>query len=594
MIYTDRVVRASGPSTAQLAAIGMAPAKQEIAIGRPFVGPSGKLFDQALATNKMGRASVYVTNLCQFYIDDNDLYSVPEEIMARERERVFQELERIRPNCLLIMGGDTLDLLTASRLESYVPKTGKYAGKPRLKTIGGKQGVVKWRGSIISITLPSGRLQKCVIAMHPANFLRGQWKWLPLFKYIDVKRAVQQSAFAQVELTERKTIVPGRAQMAIDYLKALEEQEWVAIDYEGRRHITVLGAGCSPNEAISVPLSRVGSSTFWPPEEECAIWKAWTSLLENQKVRKIAQNAAYEWIKSWLYGIYPTNLGIDTMHAHHCLYPDFGGINDEWQRGKRDIDNPGHGLALICSQYTDQPFYKDEGRHWTPELGEYKFWEYNGTDVMVTYEAGRKMHQELQQLGLWETYQEQYLGVFEKCIQMEWIGIKQDLAKRAAVRLSVQDEIVSILEQLSEATGLRVITKTEKKGQKPQPGILNLGSTRQFGAWMKERGYKPVHKFDKKSGKTKESFDKDAMASLVIKNPSDIALRLIVEVNKKQDFIDKVLNVKIDEAGYMHCHWKLGGTNGTRWSSAESILDSGSNLQNLPRTGVARSFFLPD
>jgi len=53
------------------------------------------------------------------------------------------------------------------------------------------------------------------------------------------------------------------------------------------------------------------------------------------------------------YGIYPNPLGCDTMHMHHCLYPDFGGIMDEWSKRKRDIDNPGHGLALLTSQYTD-------------------------------------------------------------------------------------------------------------------------------------------------------------------------------------------------------------------------------------------------
>src|SRR5258708_6677433 len=205
MIYTDQKVKASGPkSNVKLAAIGMSPQKWEVGGGSPFVGPSGKIFNEALANCKVHRTSVYVTNLCEFYIDDNDLYSVPQEIMDRERERVFRELETVQPNCLIIMGGDTLDLLTAT---SVVTKYNRKTGAPYLATIGAKQGITKWRGSIISLTLPSGHIQKCIVAMHPAAFIRGHWKWLPLYKYIDVPRASTQSSFPQVKLTTSDAIV---------------------------------------------------------------------------------------------------------------------------------------------------------------------------------------------------------------------------------------------------------------------------------------------------------------------------------------------------------------------------------------------------
>src|SRR5437016_3295533 len=328
----------------------MSPQKWELGGGQPFSGPSGKIFNEALSSSKTNRAAVYVTNLCEFFIDDNDLYSVPKEILESERARVFAELDAVRPNCLLVMGGDTLHLLT------------------------GKQGIIKWRGSIFELALPSGRKQKCVAAMHPASFIRGQWKWLPLYKYIDVPRAVTQSSFSEMKLTPRSAIVGPSFRHACEYLTEANQQEYVAIDYEGLSHITCLGSGWGTSEAMSIPMSRVGSPSYWTQEEEIRLLNLWCNLLQNLKVKIIAQNAAYEWIKSWLYGIYPATLGCDTMLMHHCLYPDWGGITDEWSKRKRDIDNPGHGLALITSQYTDQPFYKDEGRHWRPEAGEEAFW----------------------------------------------------------------------------------------------------------------------------------------------------------------------------------------------------------------------------
>src|SRR5574337_1304922 len=161
MIYIDRIVKASGPKDAKLAAIGMSPQKWELADGIPFTGASGKIFNETISAHKFHRSQVFVTNLCEFFIDDNNLYSVPKEILDNERRRVFAELDSVQPNCLLIMGGDTLHLLT------------------------GKRGITKWRGSIFEIQTPSGRKQKCVAAMHPASFIRGQWKWLRIFKYID-------------------------------------------------------------------------------------------------------------------------------------------------------------------------------------------------------------------------------------------------------------------------------------------------------------------------------------------------------------------------------------------------------------------------
>jgi uracil-DNA glycosylase family 4 len=564
MIFTDRIVKASGPKNAKLAAIGMSPQKWELADGIPFTGPSGKIFNEALAAHKFHRQSTFVTNMCNFFIDDNDLYSVPKEIMDQQRTRIYAELEQVKPNILLIMGGDTLWFLT------------------------GKQGIQKWRGSIFELQCPSGRKQKCVAAMHPAAFIRGQWKWLPIYKYIDVQRAVTQSSFPEIKLTERQAIVGPSFRIANDYLRETNEKEWVSIDYEGRSHITCLGVGWSGTQALCVPLNRVGSSNYWTPQEEVKLWKLWCDLLENPKVKKIAQNAAYEWIKSWLYGIYPNPLGMDTMHMHHCLYPDFGGVTDEWSKRKRDIDNPGHGLALITSQYTDQPFYKDDGRHWLPEHGEEAFWRYNCLDVMVTFESAMKMKSELQTVDLWDTYQQQYVDVFEDALRMEWNGIAIDVARRDAVRIEMQGELFKMGQELKSATGYdRVITKSEGKHT---DNVLNLASPKQMQHFLyEERKYKV--KLHRKTGKI--TVDKDTLQALAIKH-DDGALKTIIKMKQIQDLMNDVIDARLDDNNRIHCHHKLGGTNGTRWSTTESILGTGTNLQNLPRQGVARSLFLPN
>lgn len=584
MIYTDRIVNASGPRQGvRLAAIGMSPQKWEMANGVPFDGPSGKIFNETLLSSKMHRAGVYVTNICNFLIDDNNLYSVPQDIMERQRDRVFTELETVKPNVLLVMGSDTLDLLTASSIYTN-PKT------KELDTNGAKNGIVKWRGSIFTITTPRGYTQKCVAAMHTANFIRGQWKWLPIFKYIDVPRAVMQSSSSELKLKTRTMHIAPSFLQAQDWLQHMMEQDWVSIDYEGRKHMSCLGSGASDSEAMCIPMSRVGSSTYWPLEQEIQIWNLWCTLLQNPKVKKIAQNASYEWIKSWQYGIYPNPLGIDTMHLHHCLYPDFGGISDEWEGKKRDIDNPGHGLAFITSQYTDQPYYKDDGRHWHASMGESAFWRYNCLDVMVTFEAAMKMQREATSLNLWDSYQREYVDYFETALRQEWYGIAQDVAKKAAVKAEMLAELDNMQSRMKELTGYdKVITKGIK-GAKPTANVLNLASPKQMQHFLYVQRKYPK-RLNRKTMKV--TTDKDTLNMYAIKF-KDEGLKQIVHMREMQHFINNVIDAKLDEDNRIHCHTKIGGTNGTRVSSAKSILESGTNLQNLPRQGPGRSFFLPD
>lgn len=566
MIFPSLRVKASGPTTnVKLAAIGMSPQKWELSGGRPFSGPSGKILDSALLTQKVNRAQVYVTNLIEFLVDDNDLYSVPPDLLELERRRVWNELALVNPNCLLIMGGDTLHLLT------------------------GKDGITKWRGSIFEIQSPQGRVQKCVAAMHPANFIRGQWKWLPVFRYIDVPKAVTQSSFPELRLTPREKIVGPSFRTVVDGLREARTKEWVAIDYEGRKHLTCLGLGWSSTSSLCVPMSRVGSPSYWPVDQEMTIWKLWCELLQDPGVKKIAQNAPFEWIKSWIYGIYPNPLGLCTMHGHHRLYPDFGGADDEWTMKKRNIDNPGHGLAFQTSQYTDIPYYKDDGRHWTPAMGERSFWEYNCLDVMAAFEIGMKQIAELQNAGLWEAYQTGYLDEFEPALAMEWFGVLVDAARREEVRASLIAEMEEHKIALRADIGYDVITKTEKKGQKPIPGVLNLASTKQMqNFFYKEQKFKL--RINRNTGRP--TLDKDALQAFAIRYKHPWIARMI-KLRQIQDNINDVIDQKLDEFNYMHSHYKLGGTNGSRWSSTESILGGGTNLQNLPRVGVARTLFLP-
>jgi DNA polymerase len=62
-----QTVFGEGPSDAQLMFVGEQPGDQEDKAGRPFVGPAGRIFDQALEQVGIDRSSVYVTNAVKHF-----------------------------------------------------------------------------------------------------------------------------------------------------------------------------------------------------------------------------------------------------------------------------------------------------------------------------------------------------------------------------------------------------------------------------------------------------------------------------------------------------------------------------------------------
>jgi uracil-DNA glycosylase len=58
-----QTVFGAGPADARLMFIGEAPGQHEDKEGIPFVGPAGRLFDQALAQAEIPRPEVYVSNI---------------------------------------------------------------------------------------------------------------------------------------------------------------------------------------------------------------------------------------------------------------------------------------------------------------------------------------------------------------------------------------------------------------------------------------------------------------------------------------------------------------------------------------------------
>jgi uracil-DNA glycosylase family protein len=148
--YATHTVFGEGPLNASIMFVGEQPGDQEDLAGRPFVGPAGALFDEALEKAGIDRSTVYVTNAVKHFKfvakGKRRIHNKPDagEISAC-RWWISNERELIRPPLTVALGA------TAAR--SLIGKTvtiGKVRGAP--------------------LALEDGT--ECWVTVHPSSLLR--------------------------------------------------------------------------------------------------------------------------------------------------------------------------------------------------------------------------------------------------------------------------------------------------------------------------------------------------------------------------------------------------------------------------------------
>lgn len=145
-----QVVPGEGPARARIMMVGEQPGDREDIAGKPFIGPAGRMLDQAIVAAGIDRRQVFVTNAVKhFKFEMRGKRRLHKKPNAHEIERCrwWLELERaiVRPRIVVALG------VTAAR--SLMGKT---------VTIG------KIRGRVLD--MPDGG--KMVATVHPSYLLR--------------------------------------------------------------------------------------------------------------------------------------------------------------------------------------------------------------------------------------------------------------------------------------------------------------------------------------------------------------------------------------------------------------------------------------
>ena len=139
-----------GPSHAVLMLVGEQPGDKEDIAGKPFVGPSGQLLDQALAEAGIRRERVFITGAVKHFKHEmrgkRRLHKRPNNYEI-ERCKIWLDVERrlVRPSTIVALG------VTAARsLTGRTVTIGKVRGEP--------------------IELADGT--RLIVTVHPAALLR--------------------------------------------------------------------------------------------------------------------------------------------------------------------------------------------------------------------------------------------------------------------------------------------------------------------------------------------------------------------------------------------------------------------------------------
>lgn len=121
-LYRDatQTVFGEGPPSARVIMVGEQPGDQEDRQGRPFVGPAGKVLDEALEEAGVDRSTVFVTNVVKHFKfqprGKRRIHKKPgaEEITAC-RPWLDAELKAVQPKALVALGATAAQALLGSQ-----------------------------------------------------------------------------------------------------------------------------------------------------------------------------------------------------------------------------------------------------------------------------------------------------------------------------------------------------------------------------------------------------------------------------------------------------------------------------------------------
>ncbi len=224
-------------------------------------------------------------------------------------------------------------------------------GRHALFHLTGKDGINKWRGSILP-SVHGG--YKVVGTIHPASLFKRTTKYSQkAIIQADYCRAVEESKSPELNLPNRTLQVIKSSYELQNFLNYyFPKYRRIMVDLEVMKAIpTCFGIAFNKNHGVSIPLiplSHLRGAVLMSDAERREMLHILARFIEDERLEVCGQNFKFDHQKilnPLRMRLRNENVYYDSMLAQHVLNPEFP-----------------KKLEFISSIETREPFYKDEGR----------------------------------------------------------------------------------------------------------------------------------------------------------------------------------------------------------------------------------------
>lgn len=513
-------------------AIGEAPGRTESQLGEPFVGGAGEVLNGLLAKAGVSRSKLSIVNTIQCRPPGN---TFPDSSDARAYI-AKSDADKAIKQCIC----NYVEPVIRSRAWKRIDILGDKA----LRLVAGREGIGKWRGSIIDIPQLPGQ-EIVVPTIHPAALMREQTIYPVVVS--DLKKSlVQPPEFYNLypSVSDLEAFVASTTEFTFD----IECNPW--------RHdeIYMVGLAAKPFYVLCVPFKgpylKLLKELFAKATAVIGqnIIQFDLDKLENNGV--ILNRDAVIW---------------DTMLCHHLISPDLP-----------------HDLEFIATIYTNKPIWK----HKVDENKEL----YCCRDTDTTAQIFPQLKALLTQLDLLDVYHLVSVPLGKICLLMKQTGVRRDQSRISLVREKLLEQSRLLEAKLPEA--LRTQQVPCRRRIPAPPGAMGKAgrpirfllvdssetlvpwrSPKIVGDWLyKELGLEEQqHIKTKKRTTDKNSLDRLARVS---GNSAIAALRKLRQIDETLTTFAK--EATSSSTPTIHTNFNVHGTNSGRLSSSKP------NLQNIP------------
>ena len=524
----------AGDVNSKIAIIGEAPSESDSKMKMPFVGGAGKLLWDTLRPLELTRKDFYVTNVCKKQVTFSSQVDAKNPI---------KKVEIAHWEGLLDWELDNLPNL------QYVLALGNFA----LHALTGELGINKWRGSVFDCKVGRlGRVVKVICTNNPGHIMRSL-AMEPMYRFDIAKlRRVLDGKFKKHVVTAR---INPTIREANEFLDELDRDDApIALDIEVIANETAC-IGFANNAYTGMCINfRDAKTNRFSLEEERILRDRIQQFLHNRKNKFIAQNGSFD--MGWLMykdRIHVQPIWFDTLLAHHTLYPRMP-----------------HNLGYLTAQYTDHPYYKDEGKTWREGGNVNQFWDYNVKDCCITWAVHEALHKELKAQKLDEFYFSHVQRLQSHLVTMQVGGILSDIQLKDGIAKELKEELDDKLIEFHK----KVTKLTGDIDFKPNPK-----SPKQ----LSELFFSYLGLVGRGSSTNKEN--RQRMCDNVKTTPEQKELLIhLDDYLKEHKFYSTYATMKVDPDKRIRCEYKQFGVQSApgRLSSSKVLWGSGMNLQNQP------------